>query len=231
MLTMQLSERQYETLRHALDRAIEQDEQTANVRSTKSSNLSGSQVEQKKKAKKRLAKLYKAKAVMVSMYDKPPYNNQQGAITMTDQLLQNNLVLQALTMIHEAPGNREGGEGAQTLAHILTTSGLVIQYSGDTTYATCAILYLADAYPACRKCYNLGYYSESETELDRAMRQARKAQERLGYHEGDLCGWLPRPKGMHHRTYQKLLRKVEYGSEVFCAEVRHRFNLCGEEFF
>ncbi|MDX8396659.1 MAG: hypothetical protein R8K22_09615, partial [Mariprofundaceae bacterium] len=95
----------------------------------------------------------------------------------------------------------------------------------------CASLYLTDAYPACRKWYNLCYASESETDLDRVMRQARKAQGRLGYHEGDLCGWLPRPKGMHHTTYLKLLRKVQHGSEVFCAEAKRRFNLCGEEFF
>jgi len=95
----------------------------------------------------------------------------------------------------------------------------------------CGVLYLADELPACRKCYNLGYDSESETEVDRAMRQARKAQERLGYHEGDLCGWLPRPKGMHHTTYWKLLRKIQHGNAIFDAEVKRLFNRCGEDSF
>jgi len=133
---------------------------------------------------------------------------------------------------------RKGDDDWQSVETIISLEHTPCHYGGERIWMRCpccnrrcAILYLADAYPACRKCYNLGYYSESETDLDRALRQARKAQERLGYHKGDLCGWLPRPKGMHQRTYLKLLRKVEYGSEVFCAEVRHRFNLCGEEFF
>jgi len=40
-------------------------------------------------------------------------------------------------------------------------------------------------------------------------------QEWLGYHEGDLCEWLPRPKGMHRTSYWKLLRKIQHGIEVF----------------
>jgi len=47
----------------------------------------------------------------------------------------------------------------------------------------------------------------------------------------DVCSWLPRPKGMHQRTYEKLLRKVQHGSDIFCAEAKRLFNLCGEDFF
>lgn len=96
-------------------------------------------------------------------------------------------------------------------------------------YRRCAILYLAGKYPACRKCYNLGYSSESEGALDRALRQARKSQEKLGYYEGDITEWLPRPKGMHMKTYQRHLQKIRRGNRMFCAEVARRFNLAGEE--
>jgi len=89
----------------------------------------------------------------------------------------------------------------------------------------CAIVYLAGKYPACRKCYNLAYYSEGETYLDRAMRQARKAQKKLGYDDGDLSACLPKPKGMHWKTYYKLKRKVDRGNQVFCSEAIRRFGM------
>jgi len=89
----------------------------------------------------------------------------------------------------------------------------------------CAIVYLTDKYPACRKCYNLAYYSEGETRLDRAMRQARKAQEKLGYKEGRLDEWLPKPKGMHQKTYERHLKVIKQYNAFFCSEMVRRFNL------
>jgi len=92
-------------------------------------------------------------------------------------------------------------------------------------YRRCAIVYIAGKLPACRKCYRLAYYSEGETRMDRAMRQARKAQVKLGYDGGCMDEWLPKPKGMHWKTYYQLKRKVDYGNEVFCAEAMRRFNM------
>lgn len=105
-------------------------------------------------------------------------------------------------------------------------------YGGSRVWMRCphcyrrrAIVYIADKYPACRKCYDLAYYSEGETRLDRAMRQARKAQEKLGYDGGCLDEWLPKPKGMHWRTYERHMAIIEQANSFFCSEAMRRFNL------
>jgi len=89
----------------------------------------------------------------------------------------------------------------------------------------CAIIYIISKQPACRKCYNLAYHSEGETRLDRAMRQARKAQVKLGYDGGCMDEWLPKPKGMHWKTYKRLMQKVDNGNDVFRREMIRRFNM------
>jgi len=89
----------------------------------------------------------------------------------------------------------------------------------------CAKVYIAGKYPACRKCYNLAYYSEAETQLDRAMRRARRAQEKLGYNFGDIVDWLPKPKGMHGKTYERHLRVIKQANAFFSAEIMRRFNM------
>jgi hypothetical protein len=61
--------------------------------------------------------------------------------------------------------------------------------------------------------------------MERAMRQARKAQERLGYNGDCTDEWLPKPKGICWKTHYKLKRKVDYGNDVFCKKAMRRFNL------
>ena len=95
-------------------------------------------------------------------------------------------------------------------------------------YRRCAIVYLADKYPACRKCYDLAYYSEAESHLDRFMRKARKSQEKLGYKDGRLDKWLPKPKGMHWKTYERHLKVIKAANDCFSCEVQRLFNLSGE---
>ncbi len=67
-----------------------------------------------------------------------------------------------------------------------------------------AILYLGSAIFACRHCYRLVYPSQRENPGDRAMRQADKIRERLGWKSGILNGEGSKPKGMHWRTFVRL---------------------------
>ncbi|MDK9556657.1 hypothetical protein QQF73_03395 [Marinobacter sp. M216] len=53
----------------------------------------------------------------------------------------------------------------------------------------------------CRKCLNLSYRSQKETDSERAIRRAEKVRERLGWRAGILCPNGGKPKGMHHRTF------------------------------
>ena len=58
---------------------------------------------------------------------------------------------------------------------------------------------------ACRHCYQLAYASQRESADDRAIRQAGKIRDRLGWEPGILNGHGDKPKGMHWQTYQKLV--------------------------
>ena len=58
---------------------------------------------------------------------------------------------------------------------------------------------------ACRHCYQLAYASQRENADDRATRQADKIRDRLGWQPGILNGPGDKPKGMHWRTYQRLV--------------------------
>jgi len=89
----------------------------------------------------------------------------------------------------------------------------------------CAKVYLTGKRPACRKCYNLAYYSEAETRLDRAMRKARKSQEALGYDDGCLDEWIFKPKGMHWKTYERHLKSIKETNSFFSEEMMRRFNI------
>jgi len=59
----------------------------------------------------------------------------------------------------------------------------------------------------CRHCHGLSYPSQRERESDRAQRRANRIRVRLG---GET-GWQnipPRPKGMNHQTYQRLIDEI-----------------------
>lgn len=78
---------------------------------------------------------------------------------------------------------------------------------------------------ACRKCHRLTYGSRREQPFDRYQRKAIKIQPRMS--PPDWCNWddpPPKPKGMHQRTYQRLLDKhcaaVEAAQVEFSAIMR-----------
>ncbi len=64
---------------------------------------------------------------------------------------------------------------------------------------------------ACRKCYNLPYASQMESDSDRAARRIRKVQKRLGNPswENVIDTWFPKPKGMHWKTYHRIVAQIE----------------------
>ena len=77
---------------------------------------------------------------------------------------------------------------------------------------------------ACRGCHDLSYQSQRERESDRAQRRANKIRKRLG---GEL-GWhkVPsKPKGMHRRTYLRLVGGILEADAVTDQYTVKRFNL------
>jgi len=73
-----------------------------------------------------------------------------------------------------------------------------------------ALLYAPGPHYACRQCYNLAYASTREAPHYRLLSKAQDIRERLGG-VANIYDLLPeRPKGMHHRTYQRLKREYEW---------------------
>jgi hypothetical protein len=71
-----------------------------------------------------------------------------------------------------------------------------------------AILYGGNVF-ACRHCQQLAYESQRETVDDRAARRAETIRRRLNWEPGILNGNAGKPKGMHHRTYDRLVASHE----------------------
>jgi hypothetical protein len=91
-------------------------------------------------------------------------------------------------------------------------------YGGTRTWFLCpgggcgrrvGVLYGEGKYFLCRHCHDLAYASQNENAALRASRKSRKIIERLG---GDSYSdfYPDKPKGMHWKTYNRLIRQAEY---------------------
>ena len=72
-----------------------------------------------------------------------------------------------------------------------------------------ATLYGPGKYFLCRHCYELSYESQREHKMHRALRRAQNIRQRLGGSANMMEPFPKRPKGMHKRTYARLLREYE----------------------
>lgn len=70
-------------------------------------------------------------------------------------------------------------------------------------------LYFTNKQIACRKCFNLHYPSQSESQMDRLRRKIINKRDRLfksnDSEYNDLfnnCEYFPKPKGMSHKRYE-----------------------------
>ncbi|MDO6587135.1 hypothetical protein Q4543_16630 [Salipiger sp. 1_MG-2023] len=85
-----------------------------------------------------------------------------------------------------------------------------------------ALLY-GGAVFACRSCHRLAYPSQREDASDRLARRAGKIRDRLQWEPGILNGEGGKPKGMHWRTYRKLVHQQHQLSQASVAAMLARF--------
>lgn len=115
--------------------------------------------------------------------------------------------------------SRSGGEW-EDVKETVRLVPIPCRYGGTRMYFECpgvvggsacarrvAKLYASGGYFLCRHCYRLAYYSQSEDRWDRLMRRANKIRARLGGAPGTATPFPARPKGMWHRTYERLRRR------------------------
>ncbi len=109
---------------------------------------------------------------------------------------------------------QKNGVESQRLDYPVKLQTTSCHYGGMRYWFTCpavgcgkrvAKLYLGDKYFACRHCYRLAYSCQRETTDDRATRRADKIRDKLDWRPGILNGNGWKPKGMHWKTYQRLI--------------------------
>jgi hypothetical protein len=124
-----------------------------------------------------------------------------------------------------------GGSGSVTLCYTCTMYGgdpekieqqidieqTPCHFGGSRSWFTCptcfnrvGVLVGAGKLFKCRKCYRLPYMCQMESRSDRASRRIRKIQKRLGNEEWEnvIDIWFPRPKGMHRKTYNRIVAQA-----------------------
>lgn len=109
--------------------------------------------------------------------------------------------------------NADNWESLDYPIRLQTTS---CNYGGVRYWFTCpavgcgrrvAILYSGGKYYACRHCYQLAYQSQRESKGDRGHRGTNKIRNKLGWEPGIAHPQGTKPKGMHWRTFNRLLIK------------------------
>ena len=76
---------------------------------------------------------------------------------------------------------------------------------------------------ACRHCHNLAFECQRETDVDRAMRRADNIRRRLGWQAGIANPTGSKPKGMHWRTFERLIAEHDAFVAASLAGMAARF--------
>lgn len=71
-----------------------------------------------------------------------------------------------------------------------------------------SVLYCAGLY-VCRHCIGANYGSQLQQPIDRSFSRLNSLRAKLGWQRGAIHGIGSRPKGMHHRTYNKLVNEYD----------------------
>jgi hypothetical protein len=81
----------------------------------------------------------------------------------------------------------------------------------------------------CRKCFGIRHQSQNECASDRAIRRIDFLREKLKWQPGFLNGAQWRPKGMHHKTYDRHLREYLWLSGYVNVSIAQRFGFAARE--
>lgn len=112
-----------------------------------------------------------------------------------------------------------GGANPEDVEQRISVDWRPCRFGGDRPFWCCpncghraTVLYGLPRF-LCRSCHRLSYPSQRERGADRAQRHANRIRERLGCEPG--WGNLPcRPKGMHRKTYERLVAQIEEADAV-----------------
>ena len=86
-----------------------------------------------------------------------------------------------------------------------------------------AVLYCAGPY-VCRGCIGVNYQSQLQQPIDRLFSRADAIRHRLGWQAGIAYGIENKPKGMHQRTYDRLVSEYQSIVGGITANMANRLN-------
>ncbi len=103
------------------------------------------------------------------------------------------------------------GEGKQDVSEPVLLDWTKCNFGGRRPWFVCpncsqrvGKLYLSREHFYCRRCWRLGYQSQTENAGHRALLRAQRIRMRLGG-SANICELFPwKPKGMHWKTYERL---------------------------
>lgn len=128
------------------------------------------------------------------------------------------------------------GGAAETICQAVMLETTPCTLSGTRHWFCCpacsrrvAVLYGRGRLFACRRCKGLAYASQGESCDDRAARRADRIRKRLGWPAGILNGPGVKPKGMHWRTYERLLAQHDEFVGVSLAGMARKLGLIRDQ--
>lgn len=92
-------------------------------------------------------------------------------------------------------------------------------FEGRVCNRRVAKLYLRSHLFLCRHCHGLTYVSRQTGKNDQALRKCRKIRQQLGGSADMTTPFPPKPKGMHHQTYLKLLWEHDRAEQRYLASL------------
>lgn len=127
---------------------------------------------------------------------------------------------------------RSHGEEWQDIEEPVWFDRTPCNFGGERLWFLCphcgrrvAVLYGADVRFLCRHCYRLPYGSQNEIYLDRMHRKARKIRKRLGASDNLTEPVLFKPKGMHQKTFDRLVREEEMANTASLMEMARKLDM------
>lgn len=134
---------------------------------------------------------------------------------------------------------RPYGGDWQTIAQPIPLDWVPCHHGGKRPYFLCPAdvrgracgrrvvkLYLGGRYFLCRHCQRLAYPSQSEAQMQRAMRKASKLRDLLSQ-KSPTGHWEVKPKGMHWKTFERQVEAIEQAEAeadwAFVAMAQRRF--------
>ncbi len=114
------------------------------------------------------------------------------------------------------------GAEAEAVLEAIDLETTPCHYGGERTWFRCpgcrsrrAVLFALGGRFRCRACHRLAYSSTREDAADRSRRRLAVLRTKLGGSFTEPVGTIPpRPKGMHHRTYGRLMQELMRESHI-----------------